>query len=91
MSIAPLPAPRPAQVGKRDFRLNDARLDNALRLIAEVGKFNLVIQGNLNQSVTVVLNGVEPYDALIAIAEAHGFRVHFERQIVTVSPNGPTS
>jgi hypothetical protein len=72
-------------VGKQDIWFNRARLDNALRLLADAGRFNLVLHGELSQSVTAELRSVEPYDALLALADAHGAQVRFRNSIVIVS------
>ncbi len=77
--------PRPVRVGRRDIRLHNARLDNALRMLAQAGRFNLVVKGDLAAPVTVDLARVEPYDALLAIAEAHGVRVQYRDDIVVVT------
>jgi len=79
--------PRPARVGGRDLRLRGARLDNALRMLAQAGKFNLVIRGELKTPVSVELTAVEPYDALVALAEAHGLAIRYRSQIVIVTPD----
>lgn len=76
---------RPARVGRRDIRLRNARLDNALRHLAQEGRFNLVVEGDLAVPVTVHLERVEPYDALLAIAEAHGVEVRYRDNIVIVA------
>lgn len=76
------PPPRPRRVGKRDILLYGARLDNALRLLAREGRFNLVVQGDLADNVTLELRGVEPYDAALALAEANHLRLSYENGIV---------
>jgi len=87
-SLGP-PAPaarlRPHRAGRRDIRLHHARLDNALRLIAESGRLNLVLEGDFPRLVTVDLLAVEPYDALVALAEAHGAQVRWQGNIVIVA------
>lgn len=81
-SAEPPPPPRPRRVGKRDIQLYGARLDNALRMLAREGRFNLVVQGDLADSVTLELRGVEPYDAALALAEANHLRLSYENGIV---------
>jgi hypothetical protein len=75
---------RPRGVGKRDIALRGARLDNALRYLAHEGRFNLVVEGEMTTPVTLELHGVEPYDAAMALAEAHQLRVRNHRGIVIV-------
>jgi hypothetical protein len=79
------PAPRPRRVGKRDIRMRNARLDNALRALAEIGRFNLVMHESHSEPVTLELRKVEPYDALLALAEARGMSIRYRRDIVIVS------
>jgi hypothetical protein len=76
---------RPRGVGKRNIALKRARLDNALRYLAHEGRFNLVVEGDMAEPVTVELRGVEPYDAAMALAEAHNLSVTSHRGIVIVS------
>jgi hypothetical protein len=86
--IEPAAAPaaaRPRRVGKRNVSLKAARLDNALRMLAREGRFNLVLQGDLTAPVTVELHGVEPYDAALVIAHANNLRMQYESGIVMVS------
>jgi hypothetical protein len=82
----PPPAPRPPPSGRRDIELFDAPLDNALRLLADSGRFNLVIHDGLQGRVTVSLRNVEPYDALLVIARSHRLRVELDGNIVVVMP-----
>jgi hypothetical protein len=76
---------RPRRVGKRDIRMRNARLDNALRIIAELGRFNLVMKGSQSDPVTLDLSEVEPYDALLALAEARGMSIRYQGNVVIVS------
>jgi len=78
-------AARPPRVGRRNIQLHHARLDNALRMLAREGRFNLVINGDLNQSISVDLRAVDPYEALLAIAHSHGVDVQYQGNIVIVS------
>ena len=83
---APTPAPaRPARVGKRDILLKQARLDNALRWLAREGKYNVVVEGDLATPVTVELRNVEPYDAAMALAEAHDLLVRYAHGIMIIA------
>ncbi|MCC6558309.1 MAG: hypothetical protein IT372_35660 [Polyangiaceae bacterium] len=86
---APPPEPtRPRKRGRVAVSLNGADLENACRLLADAGRFNLVVQSGLTGTVSATLDGVDPYDALVAIAEANGAEVRFERGIVIVRRPG---
>jgi hypothetical protein len=80
----PPPTPRPRTRGRRDIQLHQARLDNALRMIAQEGGFNLIVESDLAAPVTVELRAVDPWDALVALAEAHGVAVRYENGIAIV-------
>ncbi len=79
------PTTRPRRVGRRDIKLHHARLDNAFRLLANVGKFNLVVQGDFTKTVSLALRRVEPYDALLALAQSNQARVELRDNIVVVA------
>lgn len=82
---APPPAPsRPRSRGKVEVSFHRADLENALRFLADSGRFNLVVESGLAGSVTAQLRGVDAYDALVTIAEANGASVRYERGIVMV-------
>lgn len=93
----PPPSPtHPRRVGRRNIRLYQASLDNALRLLAEAGGIDLVMQGELKTPVSVELRGVEPFDAMQALADAHGLSLTYRGGIVIVTqgarplpPGGP--
>jgi hypothetical protein len=53
-------------------------------MLATAGRFNLVVKGELAAPVSVDLQRVEPYDALLAIAEAHGIEVRYRDDIVII-------
>lgn len=76
----------PPRVGRRDVEIRGARLDNALRMLAEHGRFNLVLPSTLAEPVHLRLRGVEPYDALRAVARSHGLEVVYVGEVVTVAP-----
>lgn len=76
---------RPRRVGRRDVRFEGAPLGNALRLLAETGRFDLVLDGDFSQPISQVLRNVEPYDALLVLAEAHGAQVTCRATVVTVT------
>lgn len=88
---APPPAPeRPRSRGRVHVSFHKADLDNALRFLADSGRFNLVVESGLTGSVTAELRGVDAFDALVTIAEANGAAVRFDRGIVMVkkAPTG---
>ncbi|MCA9621361.1 MAG: hypothetical protein KC731_20200 [Myxococcales bacterium] len=77
---------RPRRVGPRDVHLRAVRLDNAARHLAEAGSFNVVVESELPQLVSAELRGVDPYDALVVLANTHGAHVRFDAGIVVVGP-----
>ncbi|HHH31854.1 MAG TPA: hypothetical protein ENK57_26385 [Polyangiaceae bacterium] len=80
---------RPPRVGPRSVKLRKAPLESALRLLADAGQFNLLLEGDLSQSVSGDLKNVDPYEALRALASAHGAYVRFDGQIVVVTADEP--
>ena len=68
-----------------------ANLADSLRFLAGAGGFNLVADENLGGPVTVDLHGVDPYDALVVIAESQGLEVDYSRGIVRVGAAKPAS
>jgi len=83
---APPPAPaRPASRGRVQVSFYRADMENAFRYLADIGKFNLVLESGLTGAVTATLRDVDPYDALLSIARANRVDVRYERGIVTVS------
>jgi hypothetical protein len=72
-------------VGPRTIRLRQAPLDSALRLIAQAGDFSLLLEGKMSKPVSVDLREVEPYDALVTLAAAHGALVRYDGRIVVVT------
>lgn len=87
----PVSASRPKSKGKIDVELNGADLADSLRFLASAGGFNLVADENLGGPVTVDLHGVDPYDALVVIAESQGLEVDYSRGIVRVGAAKPSS
>lgn len=82
---APPPAPeRPRTRGRVDVSFHRADLENALRFLADAGRFNLVVESGLTGSVTAELAHVDAFDALVTIAHANGASVDYERGIVLV-------
>lgn len=83
--IAPAPVEIERPIGRQarvDVRFRDAELENVVRLLADAGRFQVVTDGSLSQRVSVDLRRVRPFDALLAIAEAHGVSVERRGQIV---------
>lgn len=87
----PVSASRPRTNGKIDLELKGASLADSLRFLASAGGFNLVADENLGGPVTVDLHGVDPYDALVVIAESQGLEVDYSRGIVRVGAAKPAS
>lgn len=48
------------------------------------GRFHLVVPEPLSQPIDLELVRVEPYDALVVLAEAHGLSVSYRRGVVIV-------
>lgn len=83
------PPPRDRPLGRRsrvNVRFANADLEEALRLLAEAGGFALIADGQLAGKVDADLRQVRPYEALVALAEAHGARVERRGPIVVVTP-----
>ena len=84
--IEPPPAPpaRPRASRRVALALQHADLSNAMQLLADAGHFNLVLESGLSGQVSASLVDVEPYEALVALADANGARVEYENRIVVV-------
>lgn len=78
-------APRPGGRGRVDVSFQGADMVNAFQFLADAGRFNLVMQDGLTGKVSATLRGVDPYDALVSLAEANGATVKYDRSIVVVS------
>ena len=82
---APEPAiPRPHKRSHVDVRFQRADIKQAFQFLADTGQFNLVLDDTLSGQVSARLLGVDPYDALVTLAEANGAQVRYERRIVVV-------
>jgi hypothetical protein len=84
--------PSEAPAGDRravDVRFANAELANALRLLADAGRFDLVVDGALQGTVTMELRQVRPYDALVTIAESKALEVRREGRVVIVTAHQP--
>jgi hypothetical protein len=64
--------------------LRAARLDDAFRALADAGRFDLVLEGDFSRPVSLALFDVEPFEALAALAEAHGARLSYRKGTVIV-------
>jgi hypothetical protein len=78
---------RPRRTRRIDVELVRAPFEDAVRFLADSGRFNVVVEAASASDVTVSLRDVEPYDALEVIAEAKGLAVRMRRGIVVVSPS----
>lgn len=83
-------SPRPPRRRKIDVELLRAPFADAVRFLAESGRFDVVIEAPSASDVTVSLHGVDPYDALELIAEAKGLDVRTRRGVVIVAPTART-
>ena len=70
--------------GVRDVHLRDASVQDAMRLLADVGGFALVVDSELEGSVSLDLGAVDPLAALVAIAETKGALVEVQGGVVVV-------
>jgi len=77
--------------GRVRVRFRSASLNQALTFLAEAGGFSLVVDGELSGSVDAELRDVRAYDALVALAEAHGLEVARRRNVVVVRPRDARS
>jgi hypothetical protein len=75
---------RPPRSRRVDVSFHRAGLANALRFLSDRAGFSLVIDGAMDGEVTLDLRRVDPYDALVAIAEAHGAEVTTRDSMVIV-------
>ena len=84
--IAPPPVatPRPKRQGRVNVSFQGADMVQAFQFLADAGRFNLVMAEGLTGKVSATLRGVDPYDALVSLAEANGATVRFDKRIVVV-------
>jgi len=78
-------AARPAPRRRIDVHLRAAEFHNALRLFADTGGFDLVIEDSVGGTVNLELEAVDPFDALVMVAEAKGAAVCVRGSTVIVS------
>jgi hypothetical protein len=76
--------PRPRRRSPIDVSFQKAEMVNAFQLLADAGRFNLVMQDGLGGHVSATLRGIDPYDALVALAEANGVAVRYEGDVVVL-------
>jgi hypothetical protein len=92
--LQPPPAPRavrPRRVGRADIHLHHARLDNAFKTIAAAGRFDVIVPESLSTTVSLDLTAVDPYEAFLALAEAHGLEVIYKNGIAIVGKPQPAA
>lgn len=77
--------PRPRRRAPVDVSFHRSDMANAFQFLADAGRFNLVMQDGLTGQVSATLHGVDPYDALKAMAEANGVDVRYDGQVVVVA------
>ena len=79
---------RPLGTRRRvDVSFRGASLANALSFLANAGRFSLVADGPLTGTVDADLRNVVPYEALVALARAHGAQVQRRGRVVIVRPH----
>ncbi len=88
LSAAVVPASdRPLGTRRRvDVSFRGASLANALSFLANAGGFGLVADSPLVGTVNADLRDVVPYQALVALAHAHGAQVQRRGSVVVVRP-----
>jgi hypothetical protein len=74
------------RAGLHDVHLRGARLDTALQTLAKLSGYGVVIESELPTPVTLELESVEPYDALVALAEAHDVDVARDGDVLIFRP-----
>ena len=76
--------PRPRRRARVDVSFQKSDMTSAFQLLADAGRFNLVMAEGLTGQVSATLRGIDPYDALKAVAEANGVVVRYEGGVVLV-------
>lgn len=84
-------AARPKRTKLVDIDLVRAPFDETARLLSDAGRFNVVVEAPSASAVTVHLKSIEPYDALLILAEARGLEVSYRRGVVVVTDAKGTS
>ncbi len=75
---------RPPRVKPVDIEVVRANFEEVARLLSDVGRFNVVVQATSAAPVTARLKRVEPFDALLVLAETRGLSVRFSSGIVII-------
>ncbi len=75
---------RPARARRVHLELKDTPFDEAARLLSDVGGFAVVVEAPNASPVTASLSDVEPFDALVALAEARGLGVSYARGVAVI-------
>jgi hypothetical protein len=75
---------RPRRRAPVDVSFHKSDMASAFQLLADAGRFNLVMADGLSGQVSATLRGIDPYDALKAMAEANGVDVRYDGQVVLV-------
>lgn len=83
----PARATRPPRRARISLDLRAAPFEDVARLLSDAGHFNLVLDCP-SSLVTVTLRDVEPYDALVSLAELRGLSVRYDRGVARVSSGG---
>jgi hypothetical protein len=82
---APIAEPsRPRRRAPVDVSFHRSDMASAFQLLAEAGGFDLVMGEGLTGQVSATLRGIDPYDALRAMAEANGVEVRYDGRVVLV-------
>ena len=69
----------------RDLDVKDADIRDVFRLLADTGKFNLVVADDVRGKVTLRLSRV-PWDQILCtVAAVHKLRVTLDRNIVMIT------
>lgn len=76
---------RPRARARVDVSFQGADMVSALQFLADAGHFNVIMGEGLSGKVSATLRGVDPYDALVSLAEANGAVVKYERRIVVIN------
>ena len=74
-----------------DLDVKNVEVHDALRLLAEVGKVNLVVAGDVTGTITLRLVRVPWDQALDVIARVRGLSVEREGNVILVRPSGPAA
>jgi type IV pilus assembly protein PilQ len=82
------PAPRRYTGRRVNLDLKNADLQEAFRLLADVGKVNIVVDGGVTGTITVKLEQVPWDQALEVIARSKSLAVERDGNVILVRPPG---